>query len=151
MLAREAGEGTELLTEDPEGISQLALHQDEKDLLQMIKDSGKFKKTIVLLNSGNPMEVNWMDEYDVDACLWIGLPGQRGFEGVVNLLTGEANPSGSLTDTYAADSLSSPAVVNGSGNNQNWTNLDDVLKATTEGESDVSWYTAQTESSYLVS
>ena len=132
MLAREAGEGTELLTEDPEGISQLALHQDEKDLLQMIKDSGKFKKTIVLLNSGNPMEVNWMDEYDVDACLWIGLPGQRGFEGVVNLLTGEANPSGSLTDTYAADSLSSPAVVNGSGNNQNWTNLDDVLKATTD-------------------
>ena len=149
MLAREAGEGTELLTEDPEGISQLALHQDEKDLLQMIKDSGKFKKTIVLLNSGNPMEVNWMDEYDVDACLWIGLPGQRGFEGVVNLLTGEANPSGSLTDTYAADSLSSPAVVNGSGNNQNWTNLDDVLKATTEGESDISWYTAQAEGIYV--
>lgn len=149
MLAREGGEGTELLTEDPEGISQLAIHQDEKDLLQMIRDSGKFKKTIVLLNSGNPMEVNWLDEYGVDACLWIGCPGQRGFEGVVNLLTGKANPSGSLTDTYAVDSLSSPAVVNGSGNNQNWANLDDVLKETTEGESDVSWYTAQAEGIYI--
>ncbi|MDO4619926.1 MAG: glycoside hydrolase family 3 protein [Lachnospiraceae bacterium] len=149
MLAREGGEGMELQTSDPEGISQLALHQDEKDLLQMIKDSGKFKKTIVLLNSGNAMEVNWMDEYDVDACLWIGCPGQRGFEGVANLLTGAANPSGSLTDTYAVSSLSAPAVVNGSWNNQNWTNLDELLTKTTEGESDVSWYTVQAEGIYL--
>lgn len=149
MFAREAGEGIELLTEDEEGISQLALHQDEKDLLQMIKDSGKFSKTIVLINSGWAMELGWLDEYDVDACLWIGCPGQRGFEGVANILTGEANPSGSLTDTYAVNSLSAPAVVNGSYNNQNWTNLDEVLAATTEGESDVSWYTVQAEGIYV--
>ncbi len=149
MFAREGGEGTELLTEDSEGISQLALHQDEKDLLQMIKDSGKFSKTIVLINSGWAMELGWLDEYDVDACLWIGCPGQRGFEGVANILTGVANPSGSLTDTYAANSLSSPAVVNGSYNNQNWTNLDEVLATTTEGESDVSWYTVQAEGIYV--
>lgn len=149
MLAREAGEGVELLTEDEEGLSQLALHQDEKDMLQMIKDSGKFSKTIVLLNSGNAMEVNWLDEYDVDACLWIGCPGQRGFEGVANILTGEANPSGALTDTYAVSSLSSPAVVNGSYHNQNWTNLEDVLSKTTEGEQDVSWYSVQAEGIYV--
>ncbi|MDD3139957.1 MAG: glycoside hydrolase family 3 protein [Lachnospiraceae bacterium] len=149
MLAREGGEGTELLTSDPEGISQLALHQDEKDLLQMIKDSDEFSKTIVLINSGWAMELDWLDDYDVDACLWIGCPGQRGFEGVANLLTGKATPSGSLTDTYAVNSLSAPAVVNGSGNNQNWENLDEVLSKTTEGESDVSWYTVQAEGIYV--
>lgn len=150
MLSREGGEGVELYTEDPdEGISQLALHQDEKDMLQMIKDSGKFSKTIVLINSGNPMEVNWLDEYDVDACLWIGLPGQRGFEGVANLLTGAANPSGHLTDTYAVNSLSAPAVVNGSYNNQNWTNLDDVLDKSDETDSCISWYTVQAEGIYV--
>lgn len=70
LLSREGGEGVELYMETPaEGISQLALHQEEKDLLQMIKDSGKFKKTIVLLNSGNPMELGWLDEYNVDAAL----------------------------------------------------------------------------------
>ena len=113
MLSREGGEGAELYMEDEAGISQLALHQEEKDLLQMIKDSGKFEKTIVLVNSGNAMELGWLDEYDVDTCLWIGLPGQRGFEGVANILTGKANPSGRLTDTYAVNSLSAPAVVNG--------------------------------------
>ncbi|MFR4786470.1 MAG: hypothetical protein ACLUAM_08665 [Bifidobacterium adolescentis] len=48
MLAREGGEDKEMMMKDPEGISALSLHQDEKDLLRMIKDSGKFSKTIVL-------------------------------------------------------------------------------------------------------
>lgn len=109
MLARQGGEGAEMMMEDPEGISALALHQDEKDLLQMIQDSGKFEKVVVLLNSNYQMEVEWLDDYGVDACLWIGNPGQRGFEGIVNLLTGKANPSGRLVDTYAANSLSAPA------------------------------------------
>ena len=149
MFAREGGEGVELKTEDAEGISQLALHQDEKDLLQMIKDSGKFTKTIVLLNSGNPMEVNWLDEYGIDACLWIGCPGQSGFEAVANLLTGKTNPSGRLTDTYAVSSLSAPSVVNGSFHNQNWTNLEEVLEKSTENDEDISWYSVQAEGIYL--
>lgn len=150
MLAREAGEGIELEIEDSyEGISQLALHQDEKDLLQMIKDSGKFSKTIVLINSGNPMELEWLEEYGVDACLWIGLPGQRGFEAVPGILNGTVNPSGHLTDTYAANSLSAPSVVNGSFNNCNWGNLDEVLEAVEDADDGVSWSTVQAEGIYV--
>ena len=99
-------------------------------MLQMIQDSGRFEKTIVLINSGNPMELGWLDEYGVDACLWIGCPGEKGFEGVANILTGEANPSGRLTETYAANSMSAPACVNNSYSNQTWTNLDEVLANT---------------------
>lgn len=150
MLTREGGEGSELYQEDPsEGISQLALHQEEKDLLQMIKDSGNFEKTIVLINSGNAMELGWLDEYGVDACLWIGLPGQRGFEGVANILTGNANPSGHLVDTYAANSLSAPALVNGSYGNQNWTNLEKVQADIEDRDPDISWYSVQAEGIYI--
>lgn len=149
MLSREGGEGAELYMEDEYGISQLALHQQEKDMLQMIKDSGVFEKTIVLINSGNAMELGWLDEYDVDACLWIGLPGQRGFEGVANLLTGDANPSGKLTDTYAVNSLSAPSVVNGGYHNQNWTNLDYVLEKMDDPDNEVSWYSVQAEGIYI--
>lgn len=150
MLAREGGEGMELYLETPdEGISQLALTSKERDLLQMIKDSQKFDKTIVLLNSGWAMELEWLEEFDVDACLWIGAPGQRGFEGVANILKGEANPSGKLTDTYAVNSMSAPALVNGSFNNQVWTNLDDVLAAATVEEGDLSYYNVQAEGIYI--
>lgn len=150
MLAREGGEGMELAMEDSfEGISQLALHQQEKDLLAMIRDSKKFKKVIVLINAGNPMELEWLDEYDVDACLWIGQPGQRGFEGVADILTGTANPSGRLTDTYASNSLSAPSLVNGSANNQQWSNLEEMLKSSPDGEDNTSWYSVQAEGIYI--
>ncbi len=149
LFAREGGEGIELTMKDTEGISQLALHQDEKDLLRMIRDSGKFKKTIVLLNSGNPMELGWLEEYGVDACLWIGCPGQKGFISVANLLTGAANPSGRLPDTYAANSLSAPASVNNSGNNQTWSNLEEVLKQSTDTPGEASYYAVQAEGIYV--
>lgn len=150
MLAREGGEGMELALEDSfEGISQLALHQEEKDLLNMIKESGVFNKVIVLINSGNPMELEWLDEYGVDACLWIGEPGQRGFEAVAQILNGSINPSGSLTDTYAANSLSAPALVNGSFNNQTWANLDEVLAAIDDDDAGISYSTVQAEGIYV--
>ncbi len=149
MLAREGGEDTEMMMEDPEGISSLSLHQDEKDLLQMIKDSGKFAKTVVLLNSAYPMEVEWLDDYDVDACMWIGNPGQRGFEGVANLLVGKANPSGRLTDTYAVDSLSSPAAHVSSQNSTQWTNVDEVNEQVSDKAVNVDNVNVQSEGIYI--
>lgn len=114
VLARDGGEGFDLFQEDIDGISQLALHDDEADLLRMIRDSGVFGKTVVLLNSPYAMELGFLEEeeYGVDACLWVGQPGSVGFEGVADLLVGNADPSGHFVDTYAADSLSSAAVQN---------------------------------------
>ena len=113
-------------------ISQLALHQDEKDLLNMLKEQkeqGVFKKIILLVNSNWAMELGDLDDYDVDACLWIGSPGIVGFTGVVNLLQGEANPSGKLVDTYAKNSLSAPAITYAQmKNTPEWANLDEVLE-----------------------
>lgn len=150
MIAREGGEGVELYMQTPtEGISQLALHQQEKDLLQMIKDSGSFKKTIVLINSANPMELDWLEEYGVDAALWIGLPGEKGFTGVANILMGLANPSGHLVSTYAANSLSSPAAQNNSHNNQTWANLEEALAMSSSLPSEISSYAIQAEGIYL--
>lgn len=111
MFARAGGEGCDLNTVDSEGISQLALHQAERDLLTLINDSG-FEKTIVILNSANPMEISELEDYGVDACLWIGTPGLTGFVGVANILNGTVSPSGKLVDTYAINSQSSPAMMN---------------------------------------
>lgn len=75
------------------------------------------------------MELGDLDDYDVNACLWIGSPGIVGFTGVVNLLQGEANPSGKLVDTYAKNSLSAPAITYAQmKNTPEWANLDEVLE-----------------------
>ena len=99
---------------------QLDLKQNEKDLLKMIKDSGKFNKTIVLINSPLPMSMDWADnsDYGVDAIVYVGVPGYYGAGGIPHVLTGKdadnnvVNPSGHAVDTFAASAGSSPAYVN---------------------------------------
>ena len=112
------------------GISELALQPNEVDLLKMVKeykDNGTFKKVIVLVNSSNPIELGSMDDYGVDAILWIGFPGSAGMRGVTNILTGKVSPSGKLADTYAVDSTSAPANMNAVDNTGVWENGEDIL------------------------
>lgn len=54
--------------------------------------------TVVVLLGGSAMEIPWADK--VKAILYMGLPGQAGGQAVANLLTGKANPSGKLTETW---------------------------------------------------
>jgi len=111
-LSRISGEGYDLprynYTNGRSGY--LALSEKEKDLIKLAKE--KCEKTVVLINSANPMELGFLDEYDIDACLWIGLPGQYGIQSVADILVGKINPSGRLSDTYAYDSHSAPANEN---------------------------------------
>lgn len=95
------------------GIPMLSLHRQEKELIKLAK--ANFSKVIVLLNTGSSLEVDELlgdGEYGVDACMWIGFPGENGFDAIGNMLVGKSSPSGRLTDTWATNSLSSPAMQN---------------------------------------
>ncbi|MBQ8075257.1 MAG: fibronectin type III-like domain-contianing protein [Oscillospiraceae bacterium] len=53
-----------------------------------------------------------MSAYDsIDAVLWIGLPGARGYSELAGILAGEINPSGRTTDTWVSSLSSDPAVL----------------------------------------
>lgn len=95
-----------------DGRPYLALGPNEEALLKMINDSGKFDKIIVLLNGVLPMELDFLDKYNVNACLWYGNPGYYGLPGAVNILKGDANPSGHTVETFANNTLNSPAMRN---------------------------------------
>ncbi|MFA6861438.1 MAG: glycoside hydrolase family 3 C-terminal domain-containing protein [Bacilli bacterium] len=97
---------------DVEGVPMLSLHESEREMIKIAKDSGVFKKIIVILNTATTMEIDDLESLGVDSCLWVGYPGFAGFEGVANILAGEADPSGRTVDTFATDSLSSPAMRN---------------------------------------
>ena len=132
VLARSGGEGADLPsgengTDDDwiagtEGDGNyLALSQEEKDLLaglKELKDDGTFKSIIVLLNSSNAIELDFLNpdicgvDYGIDSCMWIGDVGQTGINGVARLIAGEVSPSGSIVDTFTYDNMTNPAMYN---------------------------------------
>ncbi len=111
-ISRFATEGNDLAMTNAKGKRMLELDDNEKAIFQSIKDSGKFNKTVVLLNSVFALELDWLEEYDVDAVLWVGNPGFYGMPGAIRVVTGEVNPSGHTTATFAANSLSAPSAEN---------------------------------------
>ncbi|HHV09339.1 MAG TPA: glycosyl hydrolase family 3 [Clostridiales bacterium] len=89
----------------------LGLTNNEKALLELAK--ANFNKVIVLINSGSTMEVEDLKRDEgVSALLYIGFPGAYGFLGIADILSGNVNPSGHLSDTYAVDTANSPAAQN---------------------------------------
>ena len=132
VLSRSGGEGADL----PSGANgtndswisgqegdgnYLALSAEEIELLQnlkALKDNGTFKNIIVLINSSNAIELDFLnpaicgEDYGIDAAMWIGDVGQTGINGVGQLLSGAVTPSGSLVDTYLYDNMANPAMYN---------------------------------------
>ena len=112
VLAREGQENIDITTnERDEGGYMMQLSNEEKQLLEYV--NGKFDTVIVLINSCNTMELGFLEEYEnIKACLLVGYFGSTGIDALPKILTGEINPSGRLSDTYAYDSFSSPAMQN---------------------------------------
>lgn len=113
-FSRVGGEGADLSFI---GDNYLALNADEREMMENLaamKKDGTIRKIIVLINSANALQVDFLkeNEYDVDACLWIGDVGISGIDAVADILAGNVNPSGSLVDTYCYNNYSSPAMVN---------------------------------------
>lgn len=95
----------------------LELSPTEMDVLKnlkTLKDSGKVSKIIVLLNSVNQVECDYINDpaYGIDAVLWVGVGGTAGTMGVGKLLSGEVSPSGKLTDTYWTSHHYNPVYAN---------------------------------------
>ncbi|WP_212741405.1 beta-glucosidase [Bifidobacterium moukalabense] len=103
----------------------LGLTDNERALIDAAVQAKKSNggKVIVLINSANTMQIQEVaDNAGVDAIIQIGLPGAYGFYGVADLLSGDANPSGHLSDTWVSNNASSPAVNN--YGDYEWTNAD---------------------------
>ena len=111
----EAADYTTAMTSDPSGntfTTPLSLSAYERQMIEMAKEHSN-GKVIILLNTVAVMEIEELkQDPDIDAILWVGLPGIYGFEGVADVLLGNESPSGRMVDTYAVSSLSAPAMVN---------------------------------------
>ena len=149
VLARSGGEGADLPDKDScftnNGATDydstdgdyLRLSAEERDMLSNIskyKQDGTFKKIVVLLNSSNALQLDFLDEYSVDAALWIGDVGMTGIRGVADILCGDVVPSGRIVDTFLKDNHSSPAMVNFGA--YDYTNADELGLETAQNNTD---------------
>lgn len=154
-FTRAGSEGNDSALTTAEDRNYLGLSKNEEDLLgylQSQKQAGVFSKIVAVINSDQAMELGWVDEYDVDACLLSGLPGAVGWTGIANVMTGKVSPSGHTVDTYAANSLSSPAITYAAGNAMDWTNKDWLLANATDNDgngTNILHYTIYAEGIYI--
>lgn len=122
VLSRYGTEATDLKftggsATDYSNGNYLELSPTEIDVLKnlkALKDAGKISKIIVLLNSVNQVECDYINDpaYGIDAVLWVGIGGTSGTLGIGRILSGEVSPSGKLTDTYWTSHHYNPVYAN---------------------------------------
>lgn len=106
----------------------LDISTEEEALLQMCKNN--FKKVIVIVNSCNEMNLSFLEDYDIDACLTMNGLGEngayaipdilRGYKEQVNQKTNQkekvlVSPSGRTANTHVYDLSLDPSFVNVGG------------------------------------
>ncbi len=103
------------------------LNEREEEMIRNASEAfhAAGKKVIVVLNTGNPIEViSWRDS--VDAILWCGYPGERAGEAVADVLSGKVNPSGKTVITWPLTYESTPAFRHFPGNSSKVIYYEDI-------------------------
>ncbi len=106
IIGRTAGEDQD---NKAEAGSYLLSSQEEEMLEKVCKH---FKRTAVVLNVGNIIDMKWVDKYKPQAALYVWQGGMEGGNGAVDVLTGRVNPCGKLPDTIATDIKDYPSTAN---------------------------------------
>lgn len=106
IIGRTAGE-------DQDSKNQTGSYLLTKEEEVMIEKVSKtFKRTAVILNVGNIIDMKWVQKYNPSSLLYVWQGGQEGGNGVVDVLTGSVNPCGKLTDTIAYNIEDYPSTEN---------------------------------------
>ncbi len=103
VLCRVCGEGVDC---KPEKGNWYLSDEEEKSIAALCKH---FKHVIVLVNSGNLIDMNWVKKYGVGTVLYIWQGGQEGGLATVDALMGDVTPSGKLPDTIPTEIESHPS------------------------------------------
>ena len=86
------------------------LTETEEDMIRRVCEVSR--RTVVVLNVGNIIDMRWVKKYQPQAVLYVWQGGQEGGSGVVDVLTGKICACGKLPDTIAADINDYPSTAN---------------------------------------
>ena len=97
IIARTAGEDRDNTPEK----GSFYLNEGEEAMLEVV--TKYFKRTVVLLNVGNTIDMGFVSKYNPSAVMYIWQAGMIGGTAAADLVTGKTTPSGCLTDTIACN------------------------------------------------
>lgn len=130
-ICRFSGEGWDRVTDKPIDMSELDqygldllekaskifkpcdfyLNEAEATMVDQVKMN--FDKVIVVMNVGGVIDSAWLKEDDlIDSVLMAWQGGMEGGTAAAELLVGDGNPSGKLSDTFARDLEDYPGTEN---------------------------------------
>jgi beta-glucosidase len=92
---------------DLEGTDRrdMALHEGQNELIEKIAELNP--RTVVVLVSGSPVEMPWVDRVPAVVQMWYA--GMEGGHAMADVLLGDVNPSGKLPITFPKTLSDSPA------------------------------------------
>lgn len=85
----------------------LNLTENEEALLEEIMN--RFDKVFVLIESGNMLELGFLDDARIDGAMLLNYSGNEGILSVGRIMTGEVTPSGKTADIVAYKHESAPS------------------------------------------
>ena len=106
IIGRTAGEDQD----NNAGPGSYCLTETEEDMIRRVCQVSK--RTIVVLNVGNIIDMSWVKKYHPQAVLYAWQGGQEGGNGVADVLTGKVCACGKLTDTIAQSIEDYPSTEN---------------------------------------
>ncbi len=100
---------------DSEGFDRrdLELPGSQNELIRRVAEANP--NTVVVLNTGSAVRMPWLGQ--VAAVIQASYPGQEAGNAIADVLFGEMNPSGKLTQTYPARIEDTPSYLNFPGEN----------------------------------
>lgn len=113
VVARAAGEDRENSLEP----GSFYLTDDEKALLERVTKA--FERTVVIVDSGNVMDLAWVEEVNPAGVVFAWLGGMEGAKALAEVLVGQLEPGGRLTDTIAWRYEDYPSAENFGGHDFN--------------------------------
>ena len=114
IIGRTAGEEQDFKLE----AGSYFLTETEKDMVARV--CGAFEKTVVLLNVGGLIDMDFIESCDPNSILYVWQGGMTGGVGTAAVLTGRVSPSGKLPDTIAYSISDYPSDKNFGNSDRNF-------------------------------
>lgn len=114
IIGRTAGEEQDNRMDE----GSFLLSSGEREMLRKVREA--FERVAVLLNVGNIIDMEYIEECAPDSILYVWQGGMTGGKGTADVLTGKVSPSGKLPDTIALSANDYPSSPYFGDNDRNF-------------------------------